>query len=159
MSDRESGPVQSRAGLTQDHFVSDTIRDVMSPRPRTLSADATVSEAAQLMRREDIGDVLVVDAGRLHGILTDRDIVVRVLAPGHDPAQTRIGDACSRELETLGPEDSVGIAVRLMREKAIRRLPITENGEVVGVLTFGDIAVARDSRTAIADISAAPPNV
>jgi CBS domain-containing protein len=110
------------------------------------------------MRREDIGDVLVVEGARLAGILTDRDIVVRVLAPGLEPAATPIGEVCSRELETLGPEDSVGRAVRLMREKAIRRLPIVEHGEVVGVLTLGDIAMARDSRTGIADISAAPPN-
>ncbi|MEX2222930.1 MAG: CBS domain-containing protein [Candidatus Rokuibacteriota bacterium] len=160
MTDRPDDDVaiQSRAGLTQDHPVSDTIRDVMSPRPRILSAGATVAEAAEVMRREDIGDVLVVEEDRLYGILTDRDIVIRVLAPGRDPSQTSIGEVCSRELATLGPEDSVGQAVRLMREKAIRRLPVTESGEVVGILTIGDIAVERDSRTTLADISAAPPN-
>lgn len=150
---------QSRAGLTQDHYVSDTIRDVMSPRPRALGETATVSEAAEMMRTDGIGDVLVLDGPRLVGILTDRDIVVRVLAEDRDPAATRVGDVCSRQLETLGPEDSVGQAVRLMRDRAIRRLPITERGEVVGILTLGDVAVARDSRTGIADISAAPPNV
>ena len=78
--------------------------------------------------------------------------MVRVIAEGRDASQTRIGEICSRELTMIGPEDSVGQAVRLMREKAIRRLP------VVGMLTLGDIAVDRDSRTALADISAAPPN-
>jgi CBS domain-containing protein len=81
-----------------------------------------------------------------------------VLAAGKDPARTRVSEVCSRELTTVAPEDSVGQAVRLMREKAIRRLPVVERGEIVGVLTIGDIAVARDSRTALADISAAPPN-
>jgi len=157
MTDERIKP-QSRAGLTQDHLVSDLVRDVMSPRPRMVCAEATISEAAEVMRREDIGDVIVVDADRLYGMLTDRDIVVRVLAEGQDPSQTRIGDVCSRELTTISPEESVGQAVRLMREKAIRRLPVVEHDEVVGMLTIGDIAVERDSRTALADISAAPPN-
>ena len=149
-----------RAGLTQDHRVSDTIRDVMSPGPRMLSPDATVLEAAEVMRRDDIGDVLVMaeDGRVLVGILTDRDIVVRALAEGRDPAQTRVGDVCSRELTTVRPEDSVGHAVRVMREKAIRRIPVVDGDQVVGMLTLGDIAVERDSRTALADISAAPPN-
>ena len=115
-----------RAGLTQDHRVSDIIREVMSPCPRALNPDATVLEAAEVMRRDDIGDVLVMaDADRaLVGILTDRDIVVRALAEGRDPAQTRVGDVCSRQVVTVGPEDSVGHAVRVMREKAIRRIPV-----------------------------------
>lgn len=150
-----------RAGLTQDHRVHDVVRDVMSPCPQVLSPEATVQEAAELMRREDIGDVLVMtndDRRTLVGILTDRDIVVRALAEGRDPSQTRIGDVCSRDVATIGPDESVGTAVRLMREKAIRRLPVADEREVVGMLTIGDIAVERDSRTALADISAAPPN-
>lgn len=138
--------------------MNDDIRDVMSPRPKVLTADATVAEAAEMMRQEDIGDVLVVEEDRLYGILTDRDIVVRVLAEGRDPSQTRIGDICSRELTTVAPGDGVGHAVRLMREKAIRRLPVAEDGEVIGMLTIGDVAVERDARSALADISAAPPN-
>jgi len=70
----------------------------------------------------------------------------------------RFGDVCSRELTTVAPDGSVGQAVRLMREKAIRRLPVVDGDEVVGSLTLGDIAIQRDSRTALADISAAPPN-
>ena len=148
-----------RAGLTQDHRVSDIVRDVMSPCPRILGPDATLMDAALVMRREDIGDVLVCKEGdQLLGIVTDRDIVVRALAEGRDPAGTRVAEVCSRDLVTIEPGDSVGGAVRLMREKAIRRIPVTEDGRVVGVLTIGDIAVERDSRTALADISAAPPN-
>jgi CBS domain-containing protein len=148
-----------RAGLTQDRRVSDIVRDVMSPCPRTLGPDATLVDAALVMCREDIGDVLVCEDGdRLIGIVTDRDIVVRALADGRDPAETRVADVCSRDLVTIEPDDSVGGAVRLMREKAIRRIPVAENGRVVGMLTIGDIAVERDSRTALADISAAPPN-
>ena len=148
----------SRAGLTQDHTVSDTIRDVMSPIPQGVTVDATVSDAAELMLREDIGGVIVLEEDRLYGILTDRDIVVRVVAERRDPSVTRVGDVCSRELTTVGPDDSVGQAVRLMRDKAIRRIPVVEGDQVVGILTLGDIAIERDSRTALADISAAPAN-
>jgi len=140
--------------------MNDDIRDVMSPRPKVLPADATVTEAALLMRDEDIGTVIVVegDGDSLFGILTDRDIVVRGLAEERDPLQTRIGDICSRELTTVSPDDGVGHAVRVMRAKAVRRLPVEENGQVIGMLTIGDIAVERDAHSALADISAAPPN-
>jgi CBS domain-containing protein len=139
--------------------VRDNIRDVMSSRPKTLDADQTVAAAAQLMRGADIGDVLVVKSDdRLHGILTDRDIVVRVLGEGLDPNQTRVGDICSRVLTTVSPDDGVSHAVRVMREKAIRRLPVEAGGRVIGMLTIGDIAVKRDVGSVLADISAAPPN-
>ena len=103
--------------------------------------------------------MLVCEEGdRLLGIVTDRDIVVRALAEGRDPAETQVAEVCSRDLVTIGPGDSVGGAGRLMREKAIRRIPVTDGGRVGGVLTIGDVAVERDRRTALADISAAPPN-
>ena len=138
--------------------MNDNIRDVMSPRPKILDANATVAEAAEVMRAEDIGGVMVVAGDRLYGILTDRDIVVRALAAGLDPNETSIGDICSRDLTTVSPDDGVGHAVRVMRAKALRRLPVQEHGEVIGMLTIGDIAVARDVHSALADISAAPPN-
>jgi signal-transduction protein with cAMP-binding, CBS, and nucleotidyltransferase domain len=120
MNEEREEPI-SREGRTQDHFVSDTVRDVMSARPRIVSASATVVEAAEVMRREDIGALMVGDEGGGVGILIDRDIVVRVVAGGQDPSQTPVGD--SRELTTVAPDDSVGQAVRVMRAKVIRRLP------------------------------------
>lgn len=140
--------------------MNDSIRDVMTPNPLAMPASASVMEAAQLMRGSDIGDVIVVEGDRLVGILTDRDIVVRALAEGADPHATAVGDICSRELSTVRPTESVGSAVRLMREKAIRRLPVVEEtGQVVGIVSIGDVAVERDRRSVLADISAAPPNV
>ena len=135
------------------------IRDVMTPNPKALSQSATIMEAACAMRDNDIGDVVVLDNGRLCGILTDRDIVVRALAAGCDPNRTSVGEICSRAVVTLAPEDSTGQAVRVMREHAIRRLPIEERGSVVGIVTLGDMAVDGDRRSALADISAAPPNI
>ena len=135
------------------------IGEVMTPNPKTLAQSATIMEAACAMRDNDIGDVVVLDNGRLCGILTDRDIVVRALAAGCDPNRTSVGEICSRALVTLAPDDSTGQAVRVMREHAIRRLPIEEGGRVVGIVTLGDVAVDADRRSALADISAAPPNI
>jgi CBS domain-containing protein len=136
------------------------VREVMTPNPRSMAATASVMEAARTMREHDVGDVIVLDGDRLCGILTDRDIVVRALAKGQDPAATRIGEVCSRELATLSPRDSVEKAARLMRDMAIRRLPVVEDdGQVVGIVSLGDLAVGRDRRSALGEISAAPPNV
>jgi CBS domain-containing protein len=111
------------------------------------------------MREHDIGDVVVLEDRRLGGILTDRDIVVRALAEGRDPEKTKVGDICSRDLTTVSPTDSVGYAVRLMRAKAIRRLPVVEEGQVVGIVSLGDMAIEKDRRSVLGEISAAPPNV
>jgi CBS domain-containing protein len=140
--------------------MNDNIRDIMTPSPHTIQASESVMGAAQIMRKSDIGDVIVVEGKRLFGILTDRDIVVRVLAEGRDPEATPVSDICSRELTTVRPTDSVGSVVRVMRDKAIRRLPVVEEtGEVIGIVSLGDVAVERDRHSALADISAAPPNV
>jgi CBS domain-containing protein len=118
-----------------------------------------VREAAEAMRANDIGDVVVVDDnGKLSGILTDRDIVVRVVAEGRDPRTTRIGDIASRDLTAVSPDDPVDRAVQLMRDKAIRRLPAVDKGKPVGIVSIGDLALDRDPGSALADISAAPPN-
>ena len=135
-----------------------TIREVMTPYPKTCPATATIAEAAQFMRDGDVGDVLIERDGAVCGIVTDRDIVVRAIADGQDPRQTKVGDICSRELTTLSPTDSIDDAVRLMRDKALRRLPIMEEGKPVGIVSLGDLAQERDSNSALADISAAPPN-
>jgi CBS domain-containing protein len=136
--------------------MAQSIREVMTPDPVTLPATATLEEAARCMKDEDIGDVLVVDNGVLRGIVTDRDIVIRGLAEGR--ASARLGDICSSELVALLPDDSVDDAVRLMREHAVRRLPVVEDGKPVGMVSIGDLAVERDRESALADISAAPAN-
>ncbi len=136
-----------------------SIREVMSGDPVTMAMSSSVVEAAQAMSRSDIGDVLVVnDAGELHGILTDRDITVRVVAEQMDPTGTTVGDVCTTGLQTLSPEDSVGDAIQLMTDSAVRRLPIVENGKPVGVVSIGDLAATHDEDSALADISTAPPN-
>jgi CBS domain-containing protein len=136
-----------------------SIRDVMTPNPCVVSPSASVMDAAQIMREHDIGDVIVLEDDRLFGILTDRDIVVRALAEGADLHTTSVAESCSRDLTTIEATAGVGQAVLLMREKAIRRLPVVdENGFVLGIVSIGDLAVKRDRHTALAAISAAPPN-
>ena len=139
--------------------MAERVRDVMTTNPQTLPESTTVREAAETMRANDIGDVVVVDDnGELSGILTDRDIVVRVVAEARDPRATRIGDIASHELTAVSPDDPVERAVQLMRERAIRRLPAVERNKVVGIVSIGDLALDRDPDSALADISAAPPN-
>jgi CBS domain-containing protein len=134
------------------------VRDVMTPNPITLPVTATAVDAAKKMREEDVGDVVVVEDSRIRGIVTDRDLVVRSLAVGQDPAKTKLGDICSRELTIVCPTDAVADAISLMKDKAIRRLPVVENGRPVGIVSLGDLAVERDRHSALGEISAAPAN-
>ena len=141
--------------MTKPKFV----QDMMTPDPITLPETASLLDAAQKMREAGIGDVVVLDDGAVCGIVTDRDIVVRGIAEGRDPRSTTLAEVCSRELTTLSPDDQVGTAARLMREHAVRRLPVVKRGRPVGILTIGDLAVQQDPESALADVSAAPPNV
>jgi CBS domain-containing protein len=138
--------------------MAQSIREVMTKDPQTLSQDASVVEAAKLMDQHDIGNIIVTRDSQIWGILTDRDIVVRAIAEGRDPAKTKIGDISSEELTTLSPDETVDRAVELMREKAIRRLPVVEGETPVGIVSLGDLAEEKDPRSALADISKAAPN-
>lgn len=136
-----------------------TVAEVMTPAVSSVPSTASVAEAARRMRDDGIGDVLVVDDDRLRGIVTDRDLVVRVLAEHRDPETCPVGDVASARIVVVSPTDSAEKAVHLMRRSAIRRLPVVdEGGHPVGMLSLGDLAVHRDPRSALADISATPPN-
>jgi CBS domain-containing protein len=134
------------------------LREIMTRNPVTVQTTDSIVAAARSMRDGNIGDVVVVERGEIQGILTDRDIVVRALAEGRDPARTTVGEICSRELTTLTPTDPIGDAVTIMRDRAIRRLPVVEGGRPVGIVSLGDLAVERDPESTLGGISAAPPN-
>lgn len=138
--------------------MAQTLKEVMTPRPSTLETTATVRDAAQLMRDEDIGDVIVCKDGKIAGIVTDRDITVRAVADGKDPASTTLADVCSDDVFCLSPDDSVEDAVRLMTDRAVRRLPVVQDNTPVGIVSLGDVATHHDSDSALAGISAAPAN-
>lgn len=131
----------------------------MMPSPLTVDARTTIEAAAQVMRENDIGDVLVTEDGVLRGILTDRDIVVRAVAAGRHPAATSTGEVCSAAIQTVGADDPTTQAAEIMRQHALRRLPVIEDSRLVGIVSIGDLAVADDPKSALADISAAPPNI
>jgi CBS domain-containing protein len=134
------------------------MRDIMSPVPVSMAATEPVSAAARAMREHGIGTVLIVADGRLSGLVTDRDIAIRVLAENRDPATTCVGDICRTELAVLGPDDDVEQAARLVRERAVRRIPVVQDGTPVGVVSIGDLALEKDKESALSDVSAAPPN-
>ncbi|TYK49611.1 CBS domain-containing protein [Actinomadura decatromicini] len=135
------------------------VSDVMTAQPLTLPLDATLYEAARIMRDEGIGDVLVTFAGRLCGVVTDRDIVVRGVAESRDASRTPLGDVCTADLTTLNPDDDTGTAARLMAEQAVRRLPVVDaEHRPIGILCIGDLAVADGQRGPLSAISKAPPN-
>lgn len=134
------------------------IEEVMTPDPVTVQAGQTIAEVARCMRDEDIGDVIVMDDGKVCGIVTDRDVVVRGLAEDRNPGTAKVAEICSRDLTTVEPGDPIDKAVKLMRERSIRRLPVVQGDRPVGIVTIGDLAQDRDPESALADISAAPPN-
>jgi CBS domain-containing protein len=135
-----------------------TVNEVMTHDPRTVAPSDTLADAARIMRDDDVGDVLVVENGRLAGIITDRDIVVRAVADGRDPSSVTVGDVMTRDPQTLTPDQSEDDAVRLMREWDVRRAPVVQDGRPVGIVSLGDVAVDRDTDSVLADISAASPN-
>jgi CBS domain-containing protein len=134
------------------------VDEIMARELAVLDVDATVADAARQMRDRDIGDVLVCSGEQLRGIVTDRDLVVRCIAAGQDPGQTRLGSLCSQDLATVPAGASTDRAIKLMKEKAVRRIPVVEDGRAVGILSLGDLAENRDPRSSLGVISAAPPN-
>ena len=138
--------------------MAQSIREVMTKDPITLTPDSSVVDAAKAMRDADVGPALIADDGGLQGIVTDRDIAVRVVAEGRDPSSTKVSEIASTGLATLTPDDSVEDAIKIIREQKVRRIPIVENNRPVGIVAIGDLAVERDSDSALADISVADPN-
>jgi CBS domain-containing protein len=135
-----------------------TMREVMSSSLQTITPDGTLAEAAKQMSRADIGDVLVVDeTGLLRGIVTDRDIAVRAVAEGLDPQGTPVVDVMSSAI-TVSATASVAEAMQLMRRHDIRRLPVLEDGQPVGIVSLGDLSASSEAGPLLADISAAPPD-
>ncbi|MGW0911312.1 CBS domain-containing protein [Streptomyces sp. NPDC002784] len=138
--------------------MADFVRDVMTAGVVAVRPDASLAEAAQLMRDQDIGDVLVADGQRIVGMLTDRDITVRAVAEGVDPLTASVRSVCTPDPLVVAPQDPVTAAVALMRRHAVRRLPVVEDGLPVGVVSLGDLAEAQDPDSALADISRATPD-
>ena len=135
------------------------LREVMTAAPGAVRTTDTLQKAARLMRTKDIGDVLVEDdQGMLAGIITDRDIAIRATAEGADPKSTTVEGMFTHDITALAPTDTVHDAVRLMRARDVRRLPVVEGGKAIGIVSLGDISVETAPSSILADISAASPD-
>lgn len=137
--------------------MAQTVRDVMTTQPMHVKESASLIEAARAMRDRDIGDLIVVRGGEILGMVTDRDLVIRGLAEGHDPKTMTVGEICSTDVVTVEPDASVDKVIELMRAKAVRRIPVVDDGKPVGILSLGDLAMRKDKDSVLSDISEAPP--
>lgn len=129
----------------------------MSPEPIGVYYDQTIAEAARVMRDADVGAVLVVQGEELAGVVTDRDLVVRGVADKKSPADP-VGPLCSGDLVGVNADDDTTEAERVIRENAIRRLPVIEDGQIAGMLSLGDLAIETGDQSPLADVSKAEPN-
>ena len=139
----QGGPV--RGGL---------VRDIMTPAPIGVYYGQTIGETARVMRDTQVGSVLVVNEGQLAGMVTDRDLVIRGLAEGLNPDDP-VGPLCSGDLIGVAADAEIAEAEELMREHAVRRLPVIGDGQVVGIVTLGDLAVSEPADSPLAAVSRA----
>jgi CBS domain-containing protein len=123
-----------------------SVRDAMTEDPRSIGASASVVEAAQLMRQQHIGSLPVTEDERLVGMITDRDITTRVVAESAVPETTSVGDVYSRDLISVESNKDLEEALRLMARHQVRRLPVVENGRLVGIVAQADIALSENEK-------------
>jgi CBS domain-containing protein len=134
------------------------VSDLMTTDLATVDPATPLQQAAQLMRDGNVGNVIVTEGNELVGLLTDRDIAVRAVADDRSAKETKVGDVASKDLHTLRPDDDLDAAAALMRDAAVRRAPVIDGGKLVGIVSLGDLARARERESALAQISSAPAN-
>src|SRR5580765_6578018 len=132
---------------TRGGTMAKSVRDAMTEDPRSVGASASVVEAARLMREEHIGSLPITDDEQLVGMITDRDIATRVVAEAADPMKTSVGDVYSQDLITVEPGKDLDEALQLMARHQVRRLPVVENGRLVGIVAQADIAISENEKT------------
>jgi CBS domain-containing protein len=135
-----------------------TIETVMTTEVETVDADAALVDAARLMHDRDIGDVVVTDHGSVAGIATDRDLAIRGTARVANPIETPVREVMSDDLVVATTDQTVDEAIDLMREHALRRLPVVEDGRLAGIVSLGDLAVQGEEGSVLGQISAAEPS-
>ena len=118
------------------------VREVMTDRPRAVTPDTPVSEAARLMESEDVGALPILEGDQLAGIVTDRDIVIRAVAKEKDPKGMPVREVASREVATIGPDDTLSDALKVMARAQVRRIPVVDEGNrLVGMVSQADVAL------------------
>lgn len=139
------------------------IRDVMTRNPACVSAKDSIRDVARIMAREDTGVVPVVDGRKVIGMITDRDIVVRLVAEGKDPSSAKANEAMTRDVRSVKEDNTVSDALQLMSNARIRRIPVVDtNNEIVGIVSMKDIATGskdtNDVGKTVEKISEGPAN-
>jgi len=134
------------------------VRDVMTAAPIAVDPLAPMEAVARVMRDADVGVVLVADPDQVYGLVTDRDLVVRALASGEDVRRADVGTVCSARLAVVGPDEDMDAARREMEAHGVRRLPVVQDGDVVGMVSLGDLAAATEPDSTLGRISSAPAN-
>jgi CBS domain-containing protein len=123
-------------------MTNETVREAMTSSPTTVAANAPVVEAARLMASQDVGSLPVVDDESLVGMVTDRDLVLNVLAKDVDPHSTTVASVCTQDPVVVAPEDSLDEALQRMAREQVRRLPVVEKERLVGILAQADVSRA-----------------
>jgi CBS domain-containing protein len=124
--------------------MANTVRDAMTEDPRSIGASASVVEAARMMREEHIGSIPITDDEQLVGVITDRDITTRVVAEAANLEKTSVEDVYSRDPVSVEPDKDLEEALQLMARHQVRRLPVVENGRLVGIVAQADIALTEN---------------
>jgi CBS domain-containing protein len=122
-----------------------TVREAMTASPRSIESDQSVVQAARMMANENVGSLPVVGGGGLVGMVTDRDLVVQVLAKGLDPEKVTVAEIASENPVVAEPGESLDSALQRMAKEQVRRLPVVEGGQLVGILAQADVARTADS--------------
>jgi CBS domain-containing protein len=144
--------------MEEAHIMAAKVRDLMTPGPIGVDYYQSIGEAARTMRDWGVGAVLVVNDQSLYGLITDRDLVVRAAAEAKGPDEP-VGPLSSRNLIGVDADADAREAARLIREHAVRRLPVIEDGQVAGIVSLGDLAMHDDPVSALAAVSIATANV
>jgi CBS domain-containing protein len=139
------------------------VRDIMTPDPVCVSERDSIRDVARIMAREDTGVVPVVDGKKVIGLITDRDIVVRLVAEGKDPANAHVNEAMTKNVRAVKEDDLFSDVLNVMSGAQVRRVPVVnDRNEIVGIVSMGDLATSGNQEAKVGqtveDISAAPPN-
>ena len=126
--------------------MANSVRDAMTADPRSIGKSVSVVEAARLMREQDIGSLPITEDEKLVGMITDRDITMRVVAEAADPKVTSVEDVYSQDLISVEPDNDLEEALRLMARHQVRRLPVVEKGRLVGIVAQADIALRENEK-------------
>jgi CBS domain-containing protein len=129
------------------------LREVMTPNVEVIHPNASVQEAAEMMRSLDVGSLPVCDGRKMQGMITDRDITIRAVADGREARQTPVREIMTSELVYCFEDEDVEAAARLMNDHQIRRLPIiNDEKELVGIVSLGDLAVETDDEHMVGQV-------